>query len=104
MLLALPGVEESTSWGAPSFKVKRKIVAVKIARDVGELGDVLMLRIDLADRDLLMDAAPDVFFTAPHYAGYPCVLVRLRTADAAQLQEVIAASWRYIAPTPARRR
>ncbi len=39
--------------------------------------------IDLADREALLLGDPDVFFTTPHYDGYPAVLVRLEAVDPA---------------------
>jgi len=45
---------------------------------------------------LLLD--PDVFFTEPHYDGYPAVLVRLPAIDEALLEKVIGDAWRLRAP------
>jgi hypothetical protein len=41
---------------------------------------------------------PDVFFTEPHYDGYPAVLVRLPAIDLDLLQVVLAQGWRCRAP------
>jgi hypothetical protein len=61
--------------------------------------DALVVRvIDLADRHALLQGQPDVFFTTPHYDGYPYVLVRLDVVDARQLAELIEDAWRIRAP------
>lgn len=61
--------------------------------------DALVLRvIDLADREALLKGQPDVFFSTPHYDGYPYVLVRLDAIDPAELSELIEDAWRLRAP------
>jgi hypothetical protein len=85
-----PGVEEGTSYGTPSLKVRGKFMARMRANP-----DALVVRtIDLADRDALLKANPDVFFITPHYESYPAVLVRLEAVDPAMLAELIEDAWR----------
>ena len=62
-------------------------------RDVGG-GD----RDDLGDREALLQGQPDVFFSTPHYDGYPYVLVRLGAVDPVELSELIEDAWRLRAP------
>jgi hypothetical protein len=92
--LALPEVEESTSWGTPAFNVRRKM----ICRMHDKLVDVLVVRIDMADREYLIATRPDVYFTLPHYDGYPAVLVRLPAVERDELRRLLAAAWRFVAP------
>jgi hypothetical protein len=85
-----PGVEEGTSYGTPSLKVRGKFMARMRTNP-----DALVVRtIDLADRDALLAGDPGVFFITPHYDGYPAVLVRLEAADPAMLAELIEDAWR----------
>src|SRR4051794_31791555 len=85
-----PGVEESTSYGTPSMKVRGKFMCRLRTNP-----DALVVRvIDLADRDALLKGEPDVFFITPHYEGYPAVLVRLGVVSVAQLAELIEDAWR----------
>ena len=85
-----PGVEEGTSYGTPSLKVRGKFMARLRTNP-----DALVVRtIDLADRDALLKGDPDVFFITPHYEGYPAVLVRLEAVDPAMLAELIEDAWR----------
>jgi hypothetical protein len=93
LALALPEVEESTSWGTPSFKVRRKGFA-----RMWEDGEVLVVRIDMADRDFLVRSQPDKYFITPHYDGFPAVLVRLSTMGRDELRELLTAAWRLRAP------
>jgi hypothetical protein len=39
-----------------------------------------------------------VFFTEPHYNGFPAVLVRLPAVSLERLEELIADAWRCVAP------
>jgi hypothetical protein len=46
----------------------------------------------------LIAAEPDVYFTEPHYNGYPAVLVRLDAIDVAELTEILTEAWHRVAP------
>jgi hypothetical protein len=91
--LALPGVEESTSYGTPALKVKGKLVA-RLKED----GETLVVRMDFLDREAVMEMDPRTFFITDHYRNYPAVLVRLATVGRERLREVLEQSWRYAAP------
>jgi hypothetical protein len=54
--------------------------------------------VDLEDKEALLRSDPDVYWTTPHYDGYPYVLVRLALADPVQLAELIEDAWRLMAP------
>jgi hypothetical protein len=60
--------------------------------------DVIVVLVDLDEKEALLRAEPDVFFTTPHYDGYPAVLVRLSAIEPAELAEVLEESWRRVAP------
>jgi hypothetical protein len=92
--LRFPGVEEATSYGTPSLKVRGKFLCRMRTNP-----DALVVRvIDLADRDALVKGEPDVCFITPHYDGYPAVLVRLEVIGPAMLAELIEDAWRVQAP------
>ena len=60
---------------------------------------VLAIRVrDLADKEMLLAAHPDTYFTEPHYNGYPAILVRLGAIDVDELEGLIRNAWRYQAP------
>ena len=52
----------------------------------------------LAEKEELLAADPEKFFTEPHYNGFPAVLVRLPAIDAGELGELITDAWRSQAP------
>ncbi len=61
--------------------------------------DVVAVRvIDDADKQALLASDPEVFFTEPHYNGFPAVLVRLPAVSLEQLEELIGDAWRCTAP------
>jgi hypothetical protein len=41
---------------------------------------------------------PDVYFTTPHFDGYPAILVRLDVIDEDELEELIVEAWLRQAP------
>ncbi len=60
---------------------------------------VLAVRVaNLAEKEELIAADPEKFFTEPHYNGYPAVLVRLAAVDEAELRELLTDAWRVMAP------
>jgi hypothetical protein len=60
------------------------VIAVRVADDL--------------DKQVLLASDHTVFFTEPHYDGYPAVLVRLGKIDRARLKEVLTNAWRCRAP------
>ncbi|HEV2472407.1 MAG TPA: hypothetical protein VGS41_07075 [Chthonomonadales bacterium] len=50
------------------------------------------------DKEALIAAEPEKFFTEPHYNGYPAVLVRLAKIDLDELEELLIDGWRSQAP------
>jgi hypothetical protein len=46
----------------------------------------------------LVADAPDVYFTTPHFDGYPAVLVKLREIGIGELRELITEAWLAQAP------
>lgn len=90
----LPEVVESTSYGTPALKVRKKMLC-RMRSDP----DALVVRvIDVEDRDALLRQDPDVFFTTPHYDGYPYLLVRLEKVAKQVLAELLEDAWRTQAP------
>ena len=52
----------------------------------------------LEEKDTLIAAAPEKFFTEPHYNNFPAVLVRLAKVDLDELEELLIDGWRCLAP------
>jgi hypothetical protein len=91
--LELPSVTESTSYGTPALKVGKTLIA-RLKED----GETLVLKVDLMERDSLLESAPDIFFLTDHYRGYPLVLVRLARADIRQMEMLLRRAWFAAAP------
>jgi hypothetical protein len=91
--LSLPETVERPSYGTPGFRVKDKLFA-----RVREPGVLVLWVADEAEKDFLIRAEPEKFFTIPHYDGYPSVLVRLAAVDRDELAELLADAWRVRAP------
>ena len=64
-----------------------------------ERRDVWAIRTpDQETKEMLIEAAPDRFFTEPHYNGFPAVLVHLALIEPDELAHLITAAWRCRAP------
>jgi hypothetical protein len=93
---ALPGAEESTTYGKPAFKVNGKLFAW-LSPDAAA-GDALAVRVDPGELPLLLETAPDRYFQTPHYHGEPIVLIRVERIEPHELGERIEESWLLRAP------
>lgn len=102
--LGLPDVEESTTHGAPSFKIRGKLLTCPAIHRSAEPGSIAV-RIDFDQRAELITAAPDTYYLTDHYVNYPVVLVRLSHIQRDALQDLLRMAWRFVsANTPARKR
>jgi hypothetical protein len=79
LALALPDVEEGTSYRKPAFKVNGRAF-VNTAHEDG----AIYLPCSDDDAQLLIRAKPEVYFLTPHYEGWG-VLLRLAAADEDEL-------------------
>jgi hypothetical protein len=91
--LALPGVEEGTSYGTPALRVRGKFLA-----RLHEDGETLVIKIDYTEREFRMLADPDTYYVTDHYVSYPMLLVRLARVNPDELRDLITYAWRSIAP------
>lgn len=108
--LALPETGERVSRGNARWEVRGKgFVWERSLRrsDLEALGDrapqrpILGARVEhLGAKEALVADASGMFFTTPHFDGYPAVLVRLGEISAEELNEVIVEAW--LARAPAR--
>jgi hypothetical protein len=106
--LALPETSERVSRDLRRWEVKDKgFVWERPLRraDLEALGDhapdgpILGARVEhLVAKEALLADDPEVFFTTPHFDGYPAVLVRLDRIGPEDLNEVIVEAWLARAP------
>jgi hypothetical protein len=97
--LALPHVEEIDSDGF-DFRVdgkgfvwsypERRPGTRRVIRT-----DVAVLFVgDEAEKQALLLGEPELFFTTPHYDGWPLVMLRLPAVDPERLAELVSDAWR----------
>jgi hypothetical protein len=92
--LSFPEVEVSGD-DRVAFRVRGKIFAwAARERDGGGLG----IRVDRDEKQLILDSNPDVYFTSPHYDGWPGVQIRLEAVDREELRMRLEDAWLIQAP------
>lgn len=106
--LSLPDTSEKISWGSAHWRVhdrgfvwERPLSKTDLAAlgDDAPDGEILGVRIaDLDEKDTLIAAEPEVFFTIPHFDGFPAVLVRLEAIEVEELTELVTDAWLDRAP------
>ncbi len=106
--LALPETSERISRDLPQWRVKNKLFVWErpLRRaDLEALGDdapegpILGARVEhLGAKEALLANDEGVFFTTPHFDGYPAILVRLDRVAIEGLDEVIVEAWLARAP------
>lgn len=89
---ALPGVEEKDHFGRPSFRVGGKIFATLWPK---EKRAVLKLPAD--HQTMLFEAQPEAFSPA-HWGRIVWTFVELPKVDRQQLDGLLTAAWRGVAP------
>ena len=88
----LPEVEETTWYGTPALAVRGKgFCRVKDA-------DTVVVMVSLDEKEMLLQAAPDVYFETDHYKGWPAMLVRVRIITVKDLSHRLKQSWLLKAP------
>ena len=105
----LPEVTEGERFGNRTWSVGSKAFAWDrpfSKADVRRFGDetppegpILAVRVgDLAEKEAVLAANPDAFFTIPHFDGYCAVLIKLRLVKAKALREILTDGWLAVAP------
>jgi hypothetical protein len=99
---------ETTEPSARHWRVRKKLIAwerplrktdhAALGADTPD-GDILGARVaDDGVKFALIADDPGVYFTTPHFDGYPAVLVRLAEIGMPELQELLAEGWLAQAP------
>jgi hypothetical protein len=91
----LADVEVTTTWGQPTLKVRGKMF-VCIASHKSAEPNTLVVMMDFADRDALVEEDPGTYYLKEHYLNYPCVLVRLSRVRTDALRDLIAGAHRLV--------
>jgi hypothetical protein len=108
--LALPETSERTSREHAQWRVRDKLFVwerplrqsdLRALGDSAPGGPILGARVEhLIAKEAVLADDPDVFFTTPHFDGYPAVLVQLERIGIEDLEETIVEAW--LARAPAR--
>jgi hypothetical protein len=108
LALALPGTSERESRGNRQWRVGDKLFVWERPLRRADLealgaaapdGPVLGVRTEhLGAKEAILRSDPSVFFTTPHFDGYPAVLVRLDAIGVEDLGDVVLDAWLARAP------
>jgi hypothetical protein len=106
--LSLPEASERESRGMSQWRVKDKLFVwerplrrsdLETLGDAAPTGPILGARVEhLGAKEALIADDPGVFFTTPHFDGYPAILVRLEEISAPDLEELTIEAWLSRAP------
>jgi hypothetical protein len=108
LALAMPESSERLSRDQRQWRVKDKLFVWERPlrkTDLAALGDaapdgpILGVRVEhLVAKEAMLADDPNVYFTTPHFDGYPAVLVRLERIAVDELAEIVAEAWLARAP------
>jgi hypothetical protein len=109
LALALPETSEKSSYGQTmAWQVKDKTFAwerplrksdLEALGDSAPTGPILGARVpDEGAKEALIADDPAVYFTTPHFRGYPAILVQLDRIDLEELEELLVEGWLCKAP------
>jgi hypothetical protein len=103
LALAMPGAAKELDDGRPTYVVNGKMFCFhRKWRKDAPFDDVFVFRVDGPDAKELTLADPrGIFFTTPHWDGYPAVLLHipdLKQLSKAELRELVVEAWLTRAP------
>ena len=106
--LALPETTEGGHFGQLAWRVREKLFVWERPLRRPDLealgadaptGPIVAASVpDLDARERLLAAAPEIYFTIPHFSGYSAVLARLPEIGHGELRELITEAWISRAP------
>jgi hypothetical protein len=103
VLLAHSTVREGTIHGAPSFKLRGRIIACPAIHKSAE-PDSLVVTVDKRQRAALIADEPAALYIVDHYAAYDVVLVRLPRVNPKSLRDLLDSAVGFVSSRPAVKR
>jgi hypothetical protein len=92
--LELPDVEATTRYdGSPVLKVGGVFLAGLATHPSAE-PNTLVVRMDIEEREWLLEDAPETYYLTDYYRRYPLILARLASVDREALRDLLRVSWR----------
>lgn len=88
--LSLPGTILSTSYGMPTVKIAANGRAFLFTSRETDTSFGVAAALD--EIEILIETDPDSFWQAPHYVGWPIVLVRFTNTDPGRVRALIERS------------
>jgi hypothetical protein len=61
-------------------------------------GPILAVHVPLDGKEMLLASRPEVYFTTPHFDGWPAILIRLPAIPDEELRELLRQAWLERAP------
>ena len=92
----IPGLEEGTAYGGPALVHNGQLVACLATNKQAE-PNTLVVRMDFAERDRLVEEDPGTYYLKDHYVDYGCVLVRLSKVRRDALPDLLSGALRFVA-------
>lgn len=92
--LAMPDVEEGTTYGTPAFKLRGRLLTC-IPNHKSAEPNSLAVCVDFQQRTELLAAEPETYYLKDHYVNYPVVLVRLSRIHVDALRDLLGMAWRF---------
>jgi len=94
MGLVLPDVQATTKYdGSPVLKVGGAFMA-GVATHRSAESATIVVRVDLEEREWLLQEAPETYYLTDYYRRHPVVLVRLARIERDTLRDLLSVSWR----------
>ena len=82
------------SYGEPSLKVRKSLLTRWRRGD----DSLVLLDVDLFERERLLTDEPDVYFLEPHYEKHEIVLAHLAQLSLPAAEMFLERRWRNVAP------
>lgn len=108
LALALPETSERESRGQRQWRVKDKLFVwerplrrsdLEALGDSAPDGEIMGARVEhLVAKEALVADPSGVYFTTPHFDGYPAILVQLDLISLVDLEEITVEAWLVRAP------